>query len=460
MNSASSVQIDRVPVRRTHRKSRNGCFQCKRRRVKCDEERPCNSCVRFSVPCEYRDASQERAASTTVYAVPSTNNSQSGSGPALRRGRGRPRKDWTGILASMTIREPASRSSSESRTTSATMAADSEASACRLNVDDVGLMHHFTTRTAQTLSGSDDRTTKIAGFWIENVPRIGMTHHFVLHLALGVAALHLAHLTSDESLRRRYRDLGERHSSTGLSELNESLPLMDETNCGALYVAATLVCYCSFAAGPSGDGDLLVFHNNSNATVHWLTLIRGVRYIREMVSPEVLFSGLMDPLKPGPAPEAPSPEQVEPTMYKQKYERVDWEEPLQRLHDFITKQDGGDQAVQTLQALENLSRIFEATYGKADGSSDSTPEDQFIFGWLYRLEADYVACLQQNYAPALIVLGYYTVLLRLTERIWLMLGWSDHILKRIRAILDGKEQFVQWLKWPTELLGLEWEATD
>ncbi|KAG5208038.1 hypothetical protein GTR04_3400 [Trichophyton interdigitale] len=27
-------------TRRRHQKSRNGCFECKRRRIKCDEEKP------------------------------------------------------------------------------------------------------------------------------------------------------------------------------------------------------------------------------------------------------------------------------------------------------------------------------------------------------------------------------------------------------------------------------------
>ena len=40
--------------RRTHAKSRLGCFTCKRRRVKCNEGRPvCSSCRRLGLRCEY-----------------------------------------------------------------------------------------------------------------------------------------------------------------------------------------------------------------------------------------------------------------------------------------------------------------------------------------------------------------------------------------------------------------------
>ncbi|OQD78190.1 hypothetical protein PENDEC_c001G05072 [Penicillium decumbens] len=39
--------------RRSHRKSRNGCPECKTRRVKCDERYPCTNCVKHGIPCSY-----------------------------------------------------------------------------------------------------------------------------------------------------------------------------------------------------------------------------------------------------------------------------------------------------------------------------------------------------------------------------------------------------------------------
>ncbi|KAL4866014.1 hypothetical protein BDV12DRAFT_210738 [Aspergillus spectabilis] len=40
--------------RRTHKKSRNGCLECKRRHVKCDEKRPiCSNCTASERDCQY-----------------------------------------------------------------------------------------------------------------------------------------------------------------------------------------------------------------------------------------------------------------------------------------------------------------------------------------------------------------------------------------------------------------------
>jgi hypothetical protein len=45
----------RKPIpRKGHTKSRRGCFNCKRRRIKCNERHPeCNHCIKAGLSCEY-----------------------------------------------------------------------------------------------------------------------------------------------------------------------------------------------------------------------------------------------------------------------------------------------------------------------------------------------------------------------------------------------------------------------
>ncbi len=45
----------RKPIpRKGHTKSRRGCFNCKRRRIKCNEKHPdCNHCVKAGLECQY-----------------------------------------------------------------------------------------------------------------------------------------------------------------------------------------------------------------------------------------------------------------------------------------------------------------------------------------------------------------------------------------------------------------------
>lgn len=47
--------LPRKPIpRKGHTKSRRGCFNCKRRRIKCNERRPeCQHCVKAGLQCDY-----------------------------------------------------------------------------------------------------------------------------------------------------------------------------------------------------------------------------------------------------------------------------------------------------------------------------------------------------------------------------------------------------------------------
>jgi Fungal Zn(2)-Cys(6) binuclear cluster domain len=54
-DSAPAMNTRRRPVpSKGHRKSRKGCFPCKRRKVKCSEQLPvCRDCSRMDLVCEY-----------------------------------------------------------------------------------------------------------------------------------------------------------------------------------------------------------------------------------------------------------------------------------------------------------------------------------------------------------------------------------------------------------------------
>lgn len=49
------IRTKRRPIpRKGHTKSRRGCFNCKRRKIKCQEERPeCGHCKKSGLKCEY-----------------------------------------------------------------------------------------------------------------------------------------------------------------------------------------------------------------------------------------------------------------------------------------------------------------------------------------------------------------------------------------------------------------------
>jgi hypothetical protein len=282
------------------------------------------------------------------------------------------------------------------------------------------------------------------GFWSSNVPQLGLKHHFVMHLILAIAAHHLAYLQVNKPSAKHYTLLALKHASKGLKGFTAAITSPRDSNCGALYVSAILVCYCTFAGGPTGPGDLLICNIDGGAAGTPRLLIQGVGIIREMIDPTTLFSGHLEPL--GLATTNVSKNQIsEPTYKREGFPRIDWEDPLQKLREAITAR-GGSGMPAYLDALEELAAIYHATYGDSHGVYTGADKNSHIFGWLYRLQAPFRDCLLRKEPVALLLLAYYAVLFKTTERCWYMDCWMEHLILTINTLIRGDLAFC--MQWP------------
>lgn len=70
----SLLRVRRRPIpRKGHTKSRNGCYNCKRRKVKCQETLPeCGHCARIGLVCEYPPSPQRLQSPSPSMALQST----------------------------------------------------------------------------------------------------------------------------------------------------------------------------------------------------------------------------------------------------------------------------------------------------------------------------------------------------------------------------------------------------
>ena len=408
----------------------------------CDEVKPaCANCIRFGIPCDFAPAPPS---SNIAFSGADAN---AGESSIPRRGPGRPRKDW----ASLT-RPP--QQQPDNNTTSPSSAADTPATtssystidhSCSLNVADAELLLHFVSTTAKTLTHSDNDEDSLNRFWARNVPKLGVSYHFVLHLICALAGYHLAFSGGGDGEPRQYLSLASHHSSIGLGELNRVLPSLDKHNCGALYISAVLVCYCTFAAGPTSMNDLLVCDVSDGATQRWLPLIHGVRSIRMAIEPATLFTGLMAPLG---GQEIGEPEQPGPACFRDGFPRVDWIQPLDKLRKWIASHETPDTIIFS-RSLESLTDVYDATYGDQNGAYTGPPSNQFIFGWLYRMQDPFVTCIRQKKPLALLILAYYAPLLKTLKKCWFLDGWTEHLLNAIGDMLP--QDLSGWLQWPMEI---------
>ncbi|OBU00771.2 hypothetical protein VE01_01237 [Pseudogymnoascus verrucosus] len=143
--------------RKGHKKSRGGCFSCKRRKIKCQETLPsCLNCLRRSLECKYPEVLPHELDVMTV----------------LRRQITRP-------------------------------SAALQSTPTLFTMDDMRFFQHFILNAYPHLPVNNSQV------WIQTVPAFSHNYDYLMHSMLGLAATHLSAITnvdySDAALSHRVR---------------------------------------------------------------------------------------------------------------------------------------------------------------------------------------------------------------------------------------------------------------
>ncbi|CAG8893776.1 unnamed protein product [Penicillium egyptiacum] len=216
-----------MPLRRSHAKSHHGCTQCKKRRIKCDETRPCcGSCQKKYLSCTFNSYHPERL---RLWGSAET-------GPGQENG-----------------------------------------SAAILPLGKLELLHHWHTAIALSLSQNE----ALIEVFQTHVPRKGLTHPFLMHSILAISALHLSRGSSD-SHAQRYTEIAIQHHSLALSLCAPLLSNVTSTNCHAVFACSVLITSFSFAY----QGLNTMFESMSvNEVIEVFKLVRGSASIVEKARP-------------------------------------------------------------------------------------------------------------------------------------------------------------------------------
>ncbi|CAL5866781.1 uncharacterized protein PFLUO_LOCUS991 [Penicillium psychrofluorescens] len=212
--------------RRSHRKSRNGCRECKTRRLKCDERYPCTNCIKHGIPCSY------------VAPVEPSDASPAPSTPAeLPAGRSQPSQPQSQVttpsgLAAWTA------ASSENRADLLDLLCTSPEDAPSKEdwALDLELMHHFSTVTCNTLAIRPD----VRHTWQSVVPVEAYSNEYVMHGLLAIAAMHRSYLYPAQ--RDRYTKASAYHQAAGLKEFRDLIASpIDPSNWQPVFCFASMI---------------------------------------------------------------------------------------------------------------------------------------------------------------------------------------------------------------------------
>ncbi|RXG43812.1 hypothetical protein VDGE_02871 [Verticillium dahliae] len=213
----------RHSARRSHKKVRTGCKNCKARKVKqCDEKKPeCTQCLKYGVLCD----------SDTAVSAPAE--------PEPEPPRPEPEME--------------------------------------LDMLDLELMFHWSTETCTTLT----RDPTVNKFWQINVPKIGFRCDYVMRSMLSLAALHMAYVCPSreaELLERsvRHHEVATRGVAAVVTSVEQVSRAGDQQLADDLFLFSILTMF--YAMSNSRDpGDVLL--GTTSQGPDWILLFTGTRHL-------------------------------------------------------------------------------------------------------------------------------------------------------------------------------------
>ncbi|KAI2792231.1 hypothetical protein POX_b02268 [Penicillium oxalicum] len=387
-------------TRRSHQKSRTGCSNCKRRRVKCDEARPaCLNCTQRKDACVYVALSPFVFSSNPgKVRTPSSTPSQTTNLP----------NEYTSpqpSAPSLTEHDPPSRA---------------PARVVPPNLDHLALELQWIMHTHK-LCARNEESRRV---WQISTLEEALHAPFLMHGILAMSALHFVHLQKD-GRQAEWLDLAISHKSEALALFHEQLQSIDESNAKAMMSFAGIAVAFSFASALNcsspDDGPSV------NALVDLLMLSRGVQTIINHASDFLRnsnFGPLFDTTDIGGA--LPS----------------DLSEALNHLEELnlqCGRASPAHKGEMYKLAIEHLRSLGPYAYVEPGSLT-------FVGGWAIRTPRDYLDELRNREPFALVILAHFCVLLNNVRQNWCIGPWGRVVLGEIVQTLDTDWQC--HIKWP------------
>ncbi|KAF2873705.1 hypothetical protein BDV95DRAFT_488986 [Massariosphaeria phaeospora] len=423
-----------------HKKSRNGCQQCKTRHVKCDENKPCSSCARHGVQCSLVPWDPNALPPQPVKSAASSSTRVTRA-PAQ-----------TSTVAALPIEYVLNPSPAPTAGTSDTGSPHSQTdpfpyltkfvNKCdtvqpNYWVRDLELMHHWTTEAFNTVTERDD----IRDMWRLAAPKQAINNTFLMHEILAFSALHLAYQQHDQ--RRAFYALGIHHQDLAIRAMRKVLQNVSNDNVGALFATSTLVTLSVF-----GSTSLHALYLNPSSTRPSQDPIEDILDIFALVhGVGGVLSSAQHSIKDGPF--APMTKLL---PYETPHQPV-FDKVIDHLPDLIAFFEAQPMNEDMREGyLDVLSAFREKAAFSRQPCIDGR-EIRFLFSWPLHIRPIFFTWLRQRNPGALVILMHYAVVLHAAEPMyWFMNGWACRIMETAEAVDPSWQPALQW---PSELIKIQ-----
>ncbi|KAH7369743.1 hypothetical protein BKA65DRAFT_486930 [Rhexocercosporidium sp. MPI-PUGE-AT-0058] len=349
-----------------------------------------------------------------------------------------------------------------------------------LDTSDAGLLKHFITNTASTLS--TNHTTTL--LWQTTIPILAKSHLFLHHGILSCSALHLAHLHPSSPMRSKLTLLASHHQDIAMPLFRQMMTSVTPQNCDAVLAFAHLLVIISFAIdtqalNSNSDDQLMIVsppalpmpittvNGNTNAQdgdsilPPWLYLLRSgcsilcdIWDFLELGPVSVLAAqwdmpvqvpdGTPPPLLPHLLSLIPSSSCLIPFSNSKSDQSSRSAQKTWTEHEITTY----------ISSARSLDLAFR--YRAILGTEFSTWDALRV--WPISISEDYLNLLAKRHEGALVLLGFYCVLLKMVEIRWYFEGRAQRLLRAVLACLDETENAAKWrsaLCWAITEVGID-----
>ncbi|KAJ5186492.1 hypothetical protein N7449_011256 [Penicillium cf. viridicatum] len=385
-----------MPPLRAHTKSRNGCDQCRSRRVKCDEQGPpCSNCTTRELKCTYLKVAAARRA--TRLTPPSSTPDI----PRSLDGHGSPVAAIPGPAAPVAPTQTNS-----------------------FGIDNLELMHKFSTDTYKSLCLSDSEIT----IWQITVPTLAFQHDYLMGGILALASLHIATTCEPSETALLYHETGLQYYNRSLTPFRNAIDSITPQNCDAVF-AHSIVMIAISVASPRLTATKDECASITENIVILFELLQGVKKILQVSKSWIkleLFSQ-------GPYWKS-TPTELDP----------DTEAALTHLAALNDQVMIGIYSEQH-RINKNVIAHLRHCYTKFAHSADPAP----VLAWLAAVDKDFVDSLRCRQPFSLLILMYWGVLLKELDghRWWARDSGRALVSELFEALRSGDPRWEGALGW-------------
>ncbi|KAF2726841.1 hypothetical protein EJ04DRAFT_506624 [Polyplosphaeria fusca] len=378
-------------MRAEQRKTRAGCKQCKRRRVKCDETKPrCNGCVRNCLPCSFE------------FLVPRKPSVQA---------------PWTGT--------PPARS--QYHLIKALHTANNDMMLSSQDVVTKELMHHYL--SVAYLDLGSPRNFRL---WQTEIPRLALEHHFLMQGLLAVSALNLSALKPNRRPELLHRAMSM--SEMAFPSFRQVTSTRDKPDAiHAAFAFAGFVVPYLLALSDWLDTPRERLPTSHDDRPHWFLVIRGLLDMTIRNWAELAKGPFVSLMVRSAAP-------VDCT-------RNPHDVHLSKVYSLLEERTGpsssasSDDLIVCRKALDELRRVFALPYSPCK----TLEMCGAVYIWPGSISQEFVELVFRRLPQALVVLAHYCVLVKKVDYNWYFKGVGRGMLAGIERELD--DNWKPWIAW-------------